>query len=315
MCFILMERIFTCPLKMEQDCRLCSRLGINILTSSSAIRRCVDKNCGAKVFYATPKELYRYYSIFLDLTLHEEYYREILYHTKWFRELTEFKKAWKLFTIDIIAGKNREAISIIARYYYYRKKYTISNALYRIDCNEPEETCPICIVNKDSSGNFIFCPRCGNKVCGYCKRRLIDKTCPQCRFTSNGNLDTKLDGLNRIITTRTGEVVKYAYLCLANLYYRNGRISESEMISKRLVADSFWKAIIILARICFTKKEKKKGTDLLHFGIRKSDLACIKEMAYMYESGYLLKKNKNKARYYYSLALEKGDGEVLQHME
>ena len=107
---------------MRQDCQLCSSLGINTLNPSSRIRRCVDKKCGGKVFYATPRELYKYYTKFLELVLTDEYYRNILYHVTFFSDSSEFKKAWRIFTTDIISGKNRESIDILVRYYQFRKK-------------------------------------------------------------------------------------------------------------------------------------------------------------------------------------------------
>jgi len=287
---------------MNQECRLCNSLIIN---TSSSIRRCVDKRCKTKIFFANSKELYKYYSKFLDLTLTEPYYREILYGKGMHHRSLIFREAWRVFTIDIIAGKNRESIDMLIRYYQIRRKPLIAYSLSQIDCTEPDAVCPICMINKEDSNSFIFCPRCGTIICGYCKKRLRNRTCPLCRFNSEGKINLKVEGLHEIILSRGDKTVQYAILSLANLYYKLGNISEAEKLSKKLIAEGFWKALIILARIFFSRKERKKGFELLKLGVTKSDLACIRELGCL---------EKKKSKYYYSLALSQGDGEVLHLM-
>lgn len=292
---------------MEQDCRLCVSLGITTLTPSSVVRRCVDRNCGGKVFYANPRQLCQYYFNFLELCLEEDYYLEMLYREKSLHKSSEFKKAWRVFTIDIIAGKSRESIDILATYYGLRKRRSIADALQKIDCSEPDNVCSVCTINHEDGGSFLFCPRCGNMVCGYCRKRLRTRGCPQCRFDSKGNINLKLRGLYNIISSRRGDVVQYAILSLSNLYLKMGNILDSERLAKKLIEDGFWKALIIMARIHFLRHEDKTGIELLELGAVKRDLACIKELGYM----YMKKKKKSKAKHYYLLALELGDEDVL----
>lgn len=289
---------------METECKLCGFLQV---TDRPQVRNCIDPKCKHKIFLASLNDLYLYYKRFFDLVFTEEYYQKILFSIR-FKHNLEFLKAWTEITEELVALRSSDSLKILSDIYRKKiKKNDVSISLERLSKKifpETDHPCCICLHNPDDFGDFLFCCRCGNMICSFCKSRLKTRICPKCRYSSSSELE-KLHRLDLIVKKRTGRVVKYAKLMTATVYLKFGMLHETKKICKNLLRDSFVKAIVVMAKVYLAQQEYSKSLDMLFRGEKLCDICSIRELSRI---------DRPRSRKYDLMALELGDYTVLKRL-
>lgn len=92
-------------------------------------------------------------------------------------------------------------------------------------------TCQVCLDRPCRFGNSLICSCCGEIICEYCSIEIFlhnfnKLECPVCRSTYNLSNDILISNMEKTCQ-RQGEYVEDAKVCLAALYFGQGKYVEA----------------------------------------------------------------------------------------